>query len=156
MYASLQVARAWQSYVDTATGRMYYHNTITKVTTRDRPQCFDAVNNASPPTALRVPQQQASVAEVFFRPTGESRSEEEEEEEEEEEDREYEERLHRRKQLADERGLASEDISLSELSEMEEEEEVERQRAEEAMHRQRARLTVESFGKFRRRGDVHG
>jgi len=140
MYASLQVARAWQSYVDTATGRMYYHNTITKVTTWDRPQCFDAVNNASPPTALRVPQQQASVAEVFFRPTGESRSEEEEEEEEEEEDRDYEERLHRRKQLADE----------------EEEEEVERQRAEEAMHRQRARLTVESFGKFRRRGDVHG
>jgi hypothetical protein len=39
---------------------------------------------------------------------------------------------------------------------MEEEEEVERQRAEEAMHQQRARLTVESFGKFRRRGDVHG
>lgn len=61
MYASLEVARAWQSYADKASGRMYYHNTITKVTTWDRPQCFDAVNNASPPTALRVPQQQASV-----------------------------------------------------------------------------------------------
>jgi hypothetical protein len=38
---------------------MYYHNTITKVTTWDRPPCFDAVNNISPPTAPRVPQQQA-------------------------------------------------------------------------------------------------
>jgi hypothetical protein len=47
VHSDAQVARAWQSYTDKATGCMYYHNTITKVTQWDRPPCFD------------VPQQQA-------------------------------------------------------------------------------------------------
>ena len=49
VHSAAQGARAWRSYEDKATGRMYYHNTITKVTQWDRPPCFD------------VPQQQASV-----------------------------------------------------------------------------------------------
>ena len=50
----------------------------------------------------------------------------------------YAELLYRREQLAHERGLASEDVSLSELSEMDrEEEEVERQRAEDMADRAR-------------------